>query len=95
MAIDELLVVETSQAQECVHAIITLNIEQVLYSSTLTVLVSFRNLEALEPVATSLLREEHHRVVHRCRIDVLREVLLAAVCALASHSASCLLAEFT
>ena len=88
MAVDELLVVETAQTQECIDAVVAFDIEEVLYRSALAALVSFRNLVALQPVATSLLGEEHHGVVHCGWIDELCEVLLSAMGSLATHSTS-------
>ena len=93
MAVDKVFVVKTSQPQECTDAVVTFDIEQVLYCPTLRVFRSFRYLIALQPVAATLLGEEHHRVVHGGRIDELCEILFTAVGTLAADTTTGLLAE--
>ena len=94
VAVDELLVVKSLESEECVHAVVALYIEQVLYCPALAALVALRYFVALEPVAPSLLGEENHGVVHCGRIYIFGEILFAAVRSLASHAAPCLFAEF-
>ena len=94
MAVDKLLVVQASaQTEESLYAVVALDVEQVLYGTAFRVLCAFGNFVAFKPVATPLVGEEHHRIVHRRRIDILRKVVVTAVCALAAHSAAGLLAE--
>ena len=93
MVVDELCIIQTSQAEESVHLVIALNIEQVLDSSSLRIAVTLWNLIALEPVAASLLREEQHGLVHGSRIDELREVLITCAGTFGTYSTSCLLTE--
>ena len=95
MAVDELFVVKTAaQTQERLYAVVALYVQQVLYGSSLRVLSTFGYLVTLQPVTTSLVREEHHGVVHRGRIDVLRKIIVTAVGALAANSTARLLTEF-
>jgi len=93
VAVYKLLIVKTAQTKERVNAVIALDIEQVLYCTALRVLCPFGYLIALQPVATSLLRKEHHGVVHRRRIYIFGEVLLTAVSTLAANASACLLPE--
>ncbi len=95
MAVYELLVVKTStQTQERLDAVVAFDIEQVLYCTALRVLSTFRNFIAFKPITASLIGEEHHRVVHCCRINVLCKVIVTAVSAFAADSSTRLLTEF-
>ena len=60
MAVHEFLVLQTAatKAQERIDRIVCLYIQQVLNSTPLRGLVALRDIIALEPVATPLLREE-------------------------------------
>ena len=93
MIVDELGIVQTTQAEECVHLVIALDVEEVLDGTSLRVAVALRNLIALEPVATSLLGEEEHRLVHSSWIDVLGEVLVTGTSALGTNTTTSLLTE--
>ena len=67
---------------ECVHLIVGINVEHVLDGTSLRVLGTLGDFIYLEPIATSLLREENHRIVHGGHIDVLYEVGLTSVASL-------------
>ena len=92
---DEVFVFESSssQPQEGIHGIVSINIQQVLYGTSLRSLVAFRNFIALQPMATSFLGKEQHGLVHRGGIDKLGEILVACMGTLRPYSASGLLAE--
>ena len=96
VAIDELLIVEatTAQAEESVDGVVALDVEKILNGTPLGVLLSLGNVVAVKPVDASLLGEEKHGLVHRGGIDVFREVVVAGMGALGTHTASGLLAEF-
>ena len=93
MAVDELSVVQASEAEECIHLVIALDVEEVLDGTTLGVAVALRNLVTLQPIASSLLGEEEHRLVHGGRINILGEVLVACTGTFGTYSTTCLLAE--
>ena len=93
MALEELLVGELLYAQHSVDGVVALDVEHILYGTSLRGAVALGQLVALHPVAASLLCEEEHHVVHRCGIDILGEVAVAVVGSLVAHSAAALLAE--
>ncbi len=93
MGIDELCVVEALQTEEGIHLVVVLDVEEVLDGTSLGVAVALGNLITLEPVATSLLGEEEHRLVHGGGIDVLGEVLVAGACSLGAYASTSLLTE--
>ena len=70
-----------------------LDVEHILDSAALGVLVALGDLVALLPVAASLLGEEEQRVVHRGRIDIFCEVVVAMTGSLGAHAATTLLVE--
>ena len=93
MRLHELLVVQAAQTQQCVDRVVGLDVEHVLDGATLEVLVALGYLVALEPVAAALACEEQHGLVHRSRVDIFGEVLLACACSLRTYAAARLLAE--
>ena len=76
-----------------VHAVILVNLEQVLDGASLRVLRTLGNLIYLQPVATSLLGEEEHVVVVGGGVDVFDEVLVACRASLRTHTSAVLCAE--
>ena len=82
MRLDKLFVVKSAQAQKSVYRIIRLDVEHILYSTSLEILVALGYFVTLKPITTSLACKEQHGLVHCCRIDVLGKVLLACACSL-------------
>ena len=93
MAVDELSVIQASEAEECIHLVIVLDVEEILDGTALGVAVTLRNLVALQPVAATLLGEEQHGLVHGSRIDILGEVLITGTGSLRTYSTTSLLTE--
>src|SRR5574344_772577 len=95
MVLKEFRIIEFLNSQECVHIIIRLNIKHILYSTTLRVFSTLRYFINFQPIATSLLCEEEHRIVHRCRINIFGEVLITCLSTFATNATSTLLFEFS
>ena len=93
MGVKERIVVKPADAKESVYGIARLQREHILDGTSLCVLVALGNVVALHPVAAALAREEKHRLVHRCRIDIFGEVLFPCPCPLRANAATCLLLE--
>ncbi len=80
-------------AEEGVDGVARLELEHILYGTSLGVLCALRYLEALEPVHASHLGEEENHVVCLGGVDELREVLFACAAAAASRASARLSAE--
>ena len=93
MVVDELCIIQSLQAEECIHLVIALDVEEVLDGTTLGIAVALRNLVTLQPVAAALLGEEQHGLVHGSRIDILGEVLITGTGTLRTYSTTSLLTE--
>ena len=93
MTVDELGIVQTSETEERIHLVIAVDIEKVLDGTALRVAVALRNLVTLQPIASSLLGKEEHRLVHGGRINILGEVLVACAGTFGTYSTTCLLTE--
>ena len=93
MVVDELCIIQSLQAEECIHLVIALDVEEVLDGTALGVAVALRNLVTLQPVAAALLGEEQHGLVHGSRIDILGEVLITGTGSLRTYSTTSLLTE--
>ena len=93
MSVEEFVGDIGTQPQTSVYGVARLESEEVLDGTSLRVLVAFRNLVALHPVATALACEEEHRLMHCCRVDKLGEILLAGTCSLGPYSTAGLLTE--
>ena len=93
MGIDKLRIIEVLDAQYSIDGIIWFNVQHVLDSTTLRVLVTLGNLITLLPVAASLLGKEEQRVMHRGRIDILREVVVTMACSLGTNASPALFME--
>ena len=83
-------IVQTLDVDVGAHLVVGLNLDDVLDGAALRAARALGNLVDLEPVAAALLREEEHRVVHRGRIDVLDEVLVARGAPLGTPAAAVL-----
>ena len=93
MVVDELCIIQSLQAEECIHLVIALDVEEVLDGTTLGIAVALRNLVTLQPVAAALLGKEQHGLVHGSRIDILGEVLITGTGTLRTYSTTSLLTE--
>ena len=91
MVLNEIDIVKSLNAKESIHRIVGIYVQEVLYSTSLGCLITFRNFVALQPIAATFLRKEEHRLVHRGRIDVLRKVFISRVGPFTTHSATRLL----
>ena len=95
MRADKVLILrQVLDANEGIDAVARLEVEEVLQGTALGILRPLGDLVDFEPVAAPHLREEQHRGVHRGRVDVLDEVLVARVAALGTDTAARLRAEF-
>ena len=94
VGVEKFLVVELLDAEHGIDLIVGLNVQEVLDGTTFRVLVAFRNLVALLPIAASLLCEEEQRVMHRGRIDILCEVVVAMTRSFGADAATSLGVEF-
>ena len=93
MVVDELCIIQSLQAEECIHLVIALDVEEVLDGTTLGIAVALWNLVTLQPVTAALLGEEQHGLVHGSRIDILSEVLITGTGTLRTYSTTSLLTE--
>ena len=75
------------------YLIVCLNVQQILDRTAFSILCSFRNLINRQPETTALRGEEHHRCMHRCRINIFNEVFIACFRTLHSYSSSSLSLE--
>ena len=94
MTVNIFLVIQTLHTQICINSIVRVNVQQVLDSTALRVLCSFRYFIYLQPVTFTLLSKEHHRVVHCCRVDVLNKVFITGFSTLRAYSTAVLSTEF-
>ena len=94
MAVDEFRIIQVLDTQVGSHHIIRIDIQQILDSASLRSLVAFRYFVHLQPVTFTFLGEEHHRIMHSCRIDVLNEVFIAGFTTLRPYSTPILRVEF-
>ena len=93
MRLEELFVVEVLNAQYSIDSVVGLDVQHILDSTALRVLVALRNLIALLPVAATLLGEEEQCVVHSGRIDILGEVVVTMAGSFGSDTSTTLLVE--
>ena len=84
---------QLADAEAGAHTIARLNLQQVLYGASLVGLVALGNIIDFQPVAASAVREEQHGVVHRCRIDLVDEVIVARSTGLHPYSTAALCLE--
>ena len=93
MGVEELRIVELLDAQHGINLVVRLNVQHVLNGTALRVLVALWYLIALLPVASALLGEEEQRIVHRGRINIFGEVVVAMTGTLGTQAAASLCAE--
>ena len=93
MRVDVLLVVQALHIDERAHFVALLQVNHVLYSAALALLVALGYLIHFQPVEASHLGEEHHRGVHRRLVYILDEVLVARGRSLRADTAAGLRAE--
>ena len=93
MRVDILLVVQALHIDERTHFIALLQVNHVLDSAALALLVALGYLIHFQPVEASHLGEEHHRGVHRRLVYILDEVLVARGRSLRADTAAGLRAE--
>ena len=93
MVIDIFGISQVLYSKVSIHRIIGVNIEQILDSTPLCILRSFRYLIYLEPLTTSFLSEEHHGMMHSGRVNMLNEVVITSIRALRTYSSSILSSE--
>ena len=94
MAVDEFLIVQVLHAQVGIDSIVGVDVQQILDGASLRVLRTFGYFVHLQPVALALLGEEHHGVVHRGRIDMFYEVLIAGFGTFGAYPTTVLCTEF-
>ena len=95
VACEEFLIAKllAPDSEECIDSIVRLQLEQILYSTSLGILCALWYLEATQPIYTALLGEEEYHIVSICCIDVFCEVLLTGTRAARAHTATCLSTE--
>ena len=89
----EIGILQVLNVEAGIHAVIGLNIEHILNSASLRRATALFNFIDAKPIATSLIREEEHRIVHRSLIDGLDKVAIACATALAAYAATALRLE--
>ena len=94
MTVNEILVVQVLHAQVCIYGVIRVYIQQVLNGASLRIFGSFGYLIYFQPIALTLLSEEHHGIVHCCRIYMFYKVLIACLCSLRTYPTAVLGTEF-
>ena len=95
MTVNEVCVRKVLHTQICIYSIIRINIQQVLNSTSLGILGTFRDFIYFKPITLTLLSKEHHGIVHGCRIYVFNEVCIAGICTLGAYSTTVLSTELT
>ena len=93
MRVDKVGIAQTFHIDKRLDLVVRPDIEKVLDCTSLAGLCAFRDVVNLHPIATSLLREEQHIVMHRSRIYILDEVLFACRSAFGADTATILRAE--
>ena len=93
MRFAEVGVIEVLNLDKCIDLVVGIDIDHILYRTTLRYASTFGYIIYLNPVATSLLGEEENIIVHCGGIDILYEVFIASVAALDSYASTVLCTE--
>ena len=91
----EFRIVQVLDTQANIDSVIRVDIQHILNGTSLRVLGTFRYLIYFHPETATFLREEEHRVVHGCRVDILDEILIARCASPTSNTAASLSAEIS